>query len=161
MVFRWILIISISLGGYLGAAHYSGGAFYTFGLPLGGERGHLRATVLSFMEDLKFKDYERAASYHTPEKQKTVDIPFLLQRLFVQKPEALEVMDYEVIFAEIDSTGIRARVKSRVKAKDLVRGKIRTQEMMLFFHRASRSAPWYMELEESLRRTKAKPNKQH
>ncbi len=160
-MFRWILVIVVIAGAYLAAAHFSGGAFYTFGLPLGGERAQLRATALSFMEDLKFKDFERAASYHAPDKQDTVDIPYLLQRLFVQKPEALEVMDYEIIFAEIDSTNIRARVKSRVKAKDLVKGKIRTQEMMLFFHRTSQSAPWYMELESSLRKTEAKSNKKH
>ena len=73
------------------------------GLALGGDRGDLRRIALSFLEDLEFKDFESAALYHAPGVRDSVDIPFLIQRLFTVRPEALEVMDYDVVFAELDS----------------------------------------------------------
>jgi hypothetical protein len=154
-----LVTLLVLAGGYLAAAHLSGGAFYSFGLPLGGDRGALRRLSRSFLEDLQFKDFKRAASYHAPEKRDTVDIPYLIQRLFVQKPEALDIQSYQIVFAEIDSTDNRGRVKTRVKVKDLLRGQIREQELILYWERAGRGAPWYMKLEDSLRNLDAEKGK--
>ena len=85
-----LLLIGALLGGYLGVAHISGAAFPTLGLMLGGDRGLLRRVAMEFMEDIQFKDFVAAASYHAPDLIETVDIPFLIQRLFAVKPEALE-----------------------------------------------------------------------
>jgi len=156
-----LMVLVLALGGYLGVAHFSGGAFPTLGLPLGGELGQLRSISESFMEDLQYKDFKHAASYHQPDVQDTVDIPFLLKRVFVVKPEALEIMEYEVVMADLDSTGDRGRVKLRVKANDLIREQILTRELMLYFKRDGRAAPWYMELEDSLRKDKAEKDKKH
>lgn len=162
---KWMLrLIALTLvlgGAYLAAAHLSGGAFPTLGLPLGGDLGQLRETAKRFMEDIQFKDFKAAAQYHAPDKRDTVDIPYLLQRLFVVKPEALEIMDYEVAMADLDSSGDRARVKLRVKANDLVREKILTREFVLYFKRADAASPWYMELEDSLRQLEAEEGKKH
>lgn len=146
-----VMVLVLLLFGYLGVAHLSGAAFWTMGLPLGGDRGELRRMALEFMEDVQFKDFVSAASYHAPELIDTVDIPFLIQRLFQVKPEALDFMDYEIVFAELDSSGLRARVKTRVKAKLLLNERIEERELILYFHRDSRSDPWYMKLEDSLR----------
>ena len=70
---------------------------------------------------------------------------------FAVKPEALDFMDYEVVFADVDSSGLRARVKLRVKAKFLVDERIAERELILYFERDSESDPWYMKLEDSLR----------
>ena len=137
--------------GYLGAAHLSGGAFSTLGLALGGDRGELRRMALSFLEDLQFKDFEAAARYHAPELRESVDIPYLIQRLFTVKPEALEVMDYDVVFAELDSSDRRARVKTRIKVRFLGNGQVEERELMLYFDRDDEQSPWYMKLEDSLR----------
>jgi hypothetical protein len=145
------IVLSALAGGYLLAAHLSGGALYAFGLPLGSARGELRRAATSFLEDIQFKDFKRAASYHAPEKQAQVDIPFIIQRLFQIKPEALDIMRHEIVFAEVDSTGLRGRVKARVKVKDLIRGEIRQQELLLYFERQGPRAPWHMKLEDSLR----------
>ena len=158
---RWLIVIVVVVAGYLGAAHLSGGAFPTFGLPLGGDRGWLRSTTRTFLEDIQFKDFGRAATYHAPGKRSDVDIPYLLERLFLQKPESLDIMSYEIVFAEVDSTRKRARVKARVKVKNLVDEQIREQEMLLFYHREAVSAPWYMELESSLRDLEAAQGKKH
>ena len=157
MLFRSLLVIVV--GGYVAAAHFSGGAFPTLGLPLGGERGLLRSTTTSFLEDIQFKDFDKAASYHAPDKRDEVDIPFLIERLFFQKPESLDVMGYEIMFADVDSTRLRARVKARIKVKSLANGSIQERELMLFYHRETLEAPWYMELESSLRQLSAEKGK--
>mgnify|MGYP006908233949 FL=1 len=146
-----LVILAALLGGYLAVAHVSGAAFATLGLPLGGDRGELRRTALQFMEDVQFKDFQKAAAYHAPELIDTVDIPFLIQRLFAVKPEALDIMDYEVVFAELDSSGLRARVKLRVRAKLLLNERIEERELILYFYRDTVADPWYMKLEDSLR----------
>ncbi len=161
---KWLVLmglIAVLLGGYLSAAHLSGGAFPTPGLTLGGERGELRRTALSFWEDVQFKDFERAASYHSPELQDTVDIPFLLQRLFLVKPEQLDIMEIEVVLVDVDSSGLRARVKTRLKLKELTTGRMKDPEVMLYFHRDQPDAPWFMVLEDSLRDAEADENKKH
>ncbi|HEY3358746.1 MAG TPA: hypothetical protein VGQ83_36195 [Polyangia bacterium] len=154
-----VVAVVVLAGGYLAAAHLSGGAFPTLGLPLGGQRAVLRRLATSFLEDIQFKDFKRAASYHEPAKQASVDIPFLIWRLFAVKPEALDIMRHEIVFAEIDSTNLRGRVKSRVQFKELVRGDIRTQELMLYYERAQPGAPWHMKLEDSLRQLDAEKGK--
>jgi hypothetical protein len=146
-----LLVLALLLGGYLGVAHVSGGAFSTLGLALGGDRGALRRVALSFLEDIQFKDFVSAASYHSPDTRDGIDIPFLIQRLFTVRPEALDIMDYEVVFAEIDSGGLRARVKLRVKVKLLLNALINEREVILYFQRESVDDPWYMQLEDSLR----------
>ena len=154
-------LFALLSGGYLGIAHVSGGAFYDFGLGLGGDTGWLRRTALSFWEDIQFKDFDSAALYHAPDRQSGVDIPYLLERLFALKPELLDIMSYEVVMAEVDSTGLRSRVKTRIKVKNLTTGDIEEKELMLFFHRDDPDAPWYMELDSSLRSLEADKDKKH
>lgn len=157
----FIAVLLFLFGGYTGIAHFSGGAFPTLGLPLGGERALLREITNHFMEDIQFKDFEAAAGYHAPENIDGVDIPFLLERLFAQKPELLDIMDYEIVMADIDSSGNRARVKTRIKVKNLAQKDIYTRELMLFFQRADAASPWYMELESSLRSLTGDKEKKH
>lgn len=156
-----LLLLAVLGGGYLGAAHLSGGAFWTVGLALGGDRGALRRIALSFLEDIQFKDFVSAASYHAPDVRDSVDIPFLIQRLFTVRPEALDIMDYEVVFAEIDSGGLRARVKLRVKVKLLLNAVVEEREIILYFQRDRVDAPWYMKLEDSLRQLSPDSTKEH
>ena len=58
---------------------------------------------LAFLEDLKFKDFDKAATYHHPEDQEKVNIPRLIERLFHIKPEQLDIMEYEVLDTDLDS----------------------------------------------------------
>ena len=78
-----VAALAVLAGAYVGAAHLSGGALPTPGLALGGDEGELRRTTLRFWEDLQFKDFERASTYHDPATRDAVDIPYLLQRLFL------------------------------------------------------------------------------
>lgn len=155
------LVVALLGGGYLAAAHFSGGVFPTLGLALGGDRGELRRLAMAFLEDIQFKDFESAAGYHAPELRETVDIPFLIQRLFQVKPEALDIMDFDIAFADIDSSGRRARVKTRVKVKFLLDGRVEERELMLYFDKDAPDAPWYMKLEDSLRELSPDSAKAH
>jgi len=159
---KWVVGIGsivVLAGGYISMAHFSGGSFPTLGLPIGGERADLRSITLQFIEDVKFKDFEKAATYHHPDKQDTLDIPFYIERLFLIKPEALDVMSYEIVFVEMDSSKLRGRVKARIKCKNLIRENIHEKEAIFFFHRDSLNDPWYMVLESSLRKTEKDKNK--
>ncbi len=151
----------VLVGGYLAASHLSGGAIPTLGMPVGGDMAEIRANTVAFWEDLQFKDYQAAAAYHDPATRESVDIPYLIERAFVVKPELLEIVSYEVVLAEVDSTGDRVRVKTRVVAKSLARGDVIDKEVQLFWHRAGPDAPWYMVLEDSLRRPVAAEGKRH
>ncbi|MEW6367879.1 MAG: hypothetical protein AB1714_24885 [Acidobacteriota bacterium] len=128
---------------------------------IGGSAGVLRGMTNSFLEDIQFKDFKKAASYHAPEERATVDIPFLLERLFFVKPEQLDIMGWEILFSRVDSTGLRGRVKSRVKVKDLLRNQLHERELVLYYYRNSRNDPWRMRLETSLRELEAEKDKKH
>lgn len=161
---KWLyglVVVLLLAGGYGAAVHFSGGAFPTLGLPLGGDRGWLRTNTLSFWEDLQFKDFASAAAYHDPMEQNTVDIPYLLERMFLVKPEALDIMNYEIVLADIDSTGLRARIKTRVKVKNLLDESLQEKEIMLYWQRVSPADPWYMQLDSSLRQLDPDKDKKH
>lgn len=104
---------------------------------------------LSFMEDVKFKDFNKAASYHSPEDREKVDIPKLMERLFKIKPELLDVMEYSILESTLDSTGTRGRVKMKAKVNVLNSGKIKNPEFILYYKKDGNE--WFMELESSLR----------
>lgn len=152
-------VLLLGVVGYLGAAHFSGGQYYDFGLQLGGDTGQLRRNTLSFWEDVQFKDFDSAAEYHEEHLQDTVDIPYLLERIFLVKPEFLDILSYEIVFIDVDSSGMRARVKCRVKVKDLLKEKTRDQEFIFYYYKNAEDGPWYMKLESSLHTLEGDSNK--
>ena len=154
-----ILFIIILIGGSLAIVVSRPDLLVQFGL--GGDNAKLMRITRSFLEDIQFKDFKKAASYHRKEEQDQVDIPFLLERLFMIKPEQLDVMDYEILFAKVDSSGLRARVKARIKVKNLLKKDIQNRELMLYYFRDDDTSPWHMKLESSLRQIKAEKGKKH
>lgn len=161
---RWlqsVLVVLALSGAYLGLAHLSGGAFPTPGLQLGGDEGQLRRVVTSFWEDIQFKDFEKAASYHDAATQAGVDIPYLLERLFALKPELLDVLSAEIVLVDLDSSGLRARVKTRLRVKNLADAELYEKEVMLYFKRADPASPWLMDLQTSLRELDVEKDKKH
>lgn len=154
-----IFIVLVLVGGSLALVVTRPDLLVQFGI--GGDKARLMRITRSFLEDIQFKDFKKAASYHRAEERDTVDIPFLLERLFMIKPEQLDVMDYEILFAKVDSSGLRARVKARIKVKNLLKGDIQNRELMLYYFRDDVKSPWHMKLESSLRQIKADKNKKH
>lgn len=109
----------------------------------------LRKQTTNFLEDLQFKDFDKAATYHSSEDRKKVDIPRLIERLFATKPEFLDIMRYEIKKIEIDSSGDRAKVKTETVIKILNTGKVREPEVMLYWKKDPKEG-WVMKLESSL-----------
>ncbi|MBX3171300.1 MAG: hypothetical protein KF760_28080 [Candidatus Eremiobacteraeota bacterium] len=114
------------------------------------DRSQLEQMSLKFMEDLRFKDFQHAASYHSVEDRKKVNIPQLIEQWFAVKPETLDIMRYEIQKVDIDSTGKRGRVKIKTVLKILNANQIKEPEMMLYFFKDPAEG-WIMELESSLR----------
>lgn len=103
----------------------------------------------SFLEDIKFKDFQKAGSYHSREERKKVDIPHLIERLFAIKPEFLDVMRYEIVKVEFDSSGKRCKVKTRTVVKILNTKEIKEPEIILYWF-YDPAEGWVMELQSSL-----------
>ncbi len=80
-----------------------------FGFAWNEDKAVLRELAHSFLEDLQYKDFKKAASYHTHADQAKVEIPKLIERLFQVKPEQLNIRDIEITQVTIDSSGDRAR----------------------------------------------------
>ncbi len=108
----------------------------------------LQKFSIAFFEDLKFKDFDNAAKYHSLKDQKKVNIPKLIESLFKVKPEFLDIMEYNILETSLDSSKTRARVKMKTKVNLLNSGKIRNPEVILYYHK--KNGKWYMELESSL-----------
>ncbi|MFU8806350.1 MAG: hypothetical protein ACNA8W_21240, partial [Bradymonadaceae bacterium] len=74
------------------------------------DRRVVRELSTQFLEDLQFKDFRSSSLYHHRLEQGRVDVGRSLERLFAIKPEMLDIIDYRVVKADVDSSENRARV---------------------------------------------------
>ncbi|MEB3328455.1 MAG: hypothetical protein VKQ33_04420 [Candidatus Sericytochromatia bacterium] len=139
----------------LGAA--AGGWFFTWGpaahapldVVLRPEARKLGALARGFLEAIRFKDFEAAAGFSSPEDRKAADIPRLIERLFQVKPELLQLDNIELLAADVDETGRRARTKLKADLKVLNTAELRHPEVLLYWKKAG-GERWYMDLAGSL-----------
>ena len=153
-----ILVIVLALGG---------GALWFFsqprgvsfgGVDFGGhERAWLAERSVDFFEDIQFKDFKKASTYHLDETQKARDIPELIRQRFGIKHEVLDITQYKVLDVDLDRSKERARVRMlvmfRVLGDKLTRNDkegTRDTELLLYWFR-KKDGKWHMELESSLR----------
>ena len=107
-VFTFVVLTVLSVGGYLFIEQ-----------PFAGDRGRVVALSERFMEDLQFKDFRSSSLYHHELERGRVDVGRTIERLFLIKPEMLDIREWRVVKGEIDSTGERARVHFSVKFQRL------------------------------------------
>ena len=107
---RWSLLLLVGLG--IAAYLFLNNPF----LP---DRSHVEELSQRFMEDLQFKDFRSSALYHHVLDRDRVDVGRTLETLFLVKPEMLDIREYRIIKAEIDSSGDRARVHLNTKFQRL------------------------------------------
>ena len=99
----------------LGAALLSGlkpWGFAPFGVELvrwAPDAQKLEEMARDFLEDIQYKDFAKAAKYHSFADQGKADIPALIERLFAIKPEQLDLRDYTITGVDLDEKGDRAR----------------------------------------------------
>lgn len=147
-----LILILAGLGGYFYMkGEVDPGAVMAF---LSEDRKTIESIANSFMEDIQYKDFDKAATYHSPDDQKTQDIPYLIERVFQIKPELLDIMEYEITEVTLDSSKSRGRTKVLSKVHRLNTDDFRDVELMLYF--SKQGEKWYMELESSLRKPKKK-----
>lgn len=106
--------------------------------------------TLDFLEDIRFKDFQKAASYHSTADRSKVNVPDLIERIFLVKPEFLDILRYEVLAVELDRSKTRGRVKTRTVVKILNTGEVKEPEVIFYWHKDPREG-WVMKLESSLR----------
>ena len=107
--------------------------------------------TLDFLEDVRFKDFAKAATYHSLADQKTVDVPRLIEDIFHIKPELLDILRYEVVNVELDSTKTRGRVKTRTTVRILNTDKVEKPAIIFYWEKDHHDGVWVMKLQSSLR----------
>lgn len=146
-----ILIFVILVAVAMGLLYISNpGSGFSSALPIASEdEKFIRAQSINFLEDLQFKDFDKAATYHSSEDRKNVDIAKEIEKMFAVKPEFLDIMRYEIKKIDIDRSGDRARVKTHTVIKVLNSGKVKEPEVILYWRKDPKEG-WVMKLESSL-----------
>ena len=145
LLFAAIILIALVAFSFSG----SGGGIGIGSLTSGGDADYIKKRTLEFLEDIQFKDFQKAASYHSSEDRKDLNIPYLIERLFAVKPEFLDILRYKVVKSEIDSTGDRGRVSTVTTVKYLNEGNVRDTSIIFYWYRDPTEG-WVMKLESSL-----------
>ncbi len=143
----FIILLLLGAGFYLFVSKYEiqlGPLLWKFNK----DKGGVHELTTNFLEDIQFKDFEKAATYHTKEDQTSVNIPELIERLFQIKPEFLDIMNFEVTNVDVDRSGERARVKTHTTVKILNTDEIKELDIIFYWHK--QNGKWYMNLESSL-----------
>ncbi len=115
----WVVlgVLVVALG-YLSYAHFSGAAVYTFGLPLGGERAHIRQTTARLFENVKFRNLDAIAAMVTPgESMGAIDA--YLGKVIGVPPENFDLQKTLIEGIEIDSSNKRARARVTLVGENL------------------------------------------
>jgi hypothetical protein len=113
-LFIIVLLLIIAVFGYLAFAHFSGGQVPTFGLPIGGEKVHIRARVNSFFEHVKFKNTSVLNNFI---KASPEELSVFLNQLGLNEDVDLKQVKIEEI--ELDSSETRARVRIKILGTNL------------------------------------------
>ena len=108
----------------------------------------LNKRMTAFLEDIQFKDFQKASSYHSPEDQKSANIPELIESKFFVKPELMDIRELQIQEIMIDSSGDRARIHTMTHIKMLNSEEMRDIESIYFWHK--KDGVWYMKLKSSL-----------
>ncbi len=130
-----LVTLVLMIGGAIALAVVLGG-------PLNSEQRLVNQLSIDFMEDLQFKDFRRSASYHHKLERDRVDVGQTLEKLFLVKPEGLDIQNYRIVKAETDSTGDRARVHLRTRFQRLnITEKPEDGEVILYWMKRNPDCP--------------------
>lgn len=128
----------VALAKFRSYANFGLGVGALFG---GGDVAVLEDLARHFLEDLQYKDFDKAGTYHTFLDQAKVEIPALIERLFQVKPEVLNIRDFKITDVTIDESGQRARTFFHANmellntARDGNPNEERKVEGILYWHR--------------------------
>ena len=146
--FAIILVLILAACGLMLFSSRYGVKIGSLSFALDKDKQTLEQRSKAFWEDVQYKDFKSAAKYHEKSKQKKHDIPYLLERLFLVKPEQLDIRSIEVEEVSIDSTRKRGRSRTKLTLKILNANKLKTPKVILYWYKKNQK--WYMRLESSL-----------
>lgn len=110
--------------------------------PFNQNLGLVQDVSLTFMEDIQFKDFRSSSLYHHKLERDRVDIGKTIEKLFLMKPEGLDIQEYRIVKAEVDSSGDRARVLIETKFRRLnMKDKAETGEVLLYWMKRHPDCP--------------------
>ncbi len=145
LLFVLIVVLGLSaalLGSRLGLDISIGG------FSLNSDRNTLYNRMSDFLEDIQFKDFKKSASYHSPEDQKSANIPDLIENKFLIKPELMDIKEFQIQKIDVDRSGERARIHTMTHIKLLNSTEMKDVESIFFWHKVN--GIWYMRLKSSI-----------
>lgn len=147
---KLLLAAALGLGVvvYLCSTHY-GIKLGPLSLALEPDKHAVEIATRRFLEDVKFKDFAHASTFHTEEDRKRKDIAKLIEEKFQIKPELLDIRDFDVLRVEVASTGQRAKALTKVFVK-LLNSNQDVKEVDLSFFFKKQDGAWFMDLQSSL-----------
>lgn len=149
-VFAAILLSLVTYFGYTGYGIRIG----EFTWSLAPDRQLIYDNNRRFLEDIQYKDFAHASTFHTEEDRKKKDLPKLLEEKFLVKPELLDIRSFEILQVELHSSGDRARVKTKTTAKILnseqSSGKEDVKNIESLWYWKKLGSKWFMDLSSSL-----------
>ena len=104
--------------------------------------------MIRFIQDIQFKDFKHAATFHTDKEQAEKDIPKMIEKRFVVKPELLDIKTFDVLGVELNPAGDRAKVRTQWHIKLLNSDK--TKDVDVIFYWKKIDGKWFMDLQSSL-----------
>lgn len=144
-----LLVLILCLVIYFSSSHY-GVALGPLKLSLEPDKHAIELSMRRFLEDIKFKDFAHASTFHSEADRKVKNIPRLIEDKFAIKPELMDIRDYDVLRVEMMSTGRRAKVLVKTWVK-LLNSNQDVKEMdAVFFFKREADDRWYMDLQSSL-----------
>jgi hypothetical protein len=145
-----VLVFLLALaGGSFALFMHGNRANAPLGVMLNAQTRQVTELGRQFMEAVQYKDFKAAAELSPPGDREKADIPKLIERLFLVKPEQLQIDKVQLLVADVDSTGKRARTKFGTDVKLLNSQELRHPEIMLYWKKAP-DGRWYMDLASSL-----------
>lgn len=146
----FVLVLLLALAGGAFAVFMHGNrANAPLGVLLNAQTREVTELGRQFMEAVQYKDFKAAAQLSPPEDREKADVPKLIERLFLVKPEQLQIDKVQLLTADVDTTGKRARTKFGTDVKLLNSAELRHPEVMLYWRKAQ-DGKWYMDLASSL-----------
>lgn len=113
-----LFLLLLGAAGYLGYAHFSGGAVPTFGLPIGGEQVRIRQQALRFFEHVKFKNIDALNDFVRKDAEPNEINHFISQTIGFE-PANVDLQSVKIESVELDSSKKRARAKVSLAGLEL------------------------------------------
>lgn len=125
------ILVILAMGGIFAALFFG---------PKFGKAAVVNTLAEKFLADVQFKDFRQAALYHHKLERDRVDIGRTIEKLFLMKPEMIDIREFRIIKSDID--GNRARVHMNAKFQRLnMKKEPEEGEIVLYFLKRNPDCP--------------------